>query len=572
MTLIVVLVAATTVKTVVLAQLHAHPLLQPVGGLDTEVYVRLARRAAGGDWMLGPDPYFVSPLYVYFLAVILKVTGSLLAARVAQITLGTLAVGLVFAAARRLYGAVAAATAAVLAAATGAFTFYEVVLLQSALDPFLTALGLALLARALETDRAGDFALVGLAIGVHALNRPNVLLWLATLAALLAFTRGRRRAAVVVLLGGLAAVAPVTLRNRAVSGEWILVSSHGGLNFYIGNNETADGAYHSVAGITPQIQGQAEDARRVAEAAAGRPLSVAETSRYFSGRAWEWIRRQPGRALILFVRKLAYTLNQTDLPLNYSFAYYRDDEGTALRLLPVGPWLLVPLGLLGLVAAPSRSGGRDAWTWKAFAPVYAVSVAAFFVAGRYRLPLLVSLCVAAGAGATHLLTLAREGKRKALGYAAVGMAVVALFASWDFRLDDGRAAETTEMVVALIDRGRIDEARALIGRAAGEAAETVAVDLARANNALAEAREARGVALFQLGRLEAAAEELEVACALDPARASAQLNLAVVRAEQGRYEEARTRVDAALRLRPDYPQARGLRAALDRMARPQRGR
>jgi len=127
-------------------------------------------------------------------------------------------------------------------------------------------------------------------------------------------------------------------------------------------------------------------------------------------------------------------------------------------------------------------------------------------------------------------------------------------------------------VVALIDRGRIDEARALIARAAGEAAETVAVDLARANNALAEAREARGVALFQLGRLEAAAEELEVACALDPARASAQLNLAVVRAEQGRYEEARTRVDAALRLRPDYPQARGLRAALDRMARPQRGR
>ena len=84
--------------------------------------------------------------------------------------------------------------------------------------------------------------------------------------------RGGREAAALVL--GLAlAVAPATLRNLAVSGEPVLVSSHGGLNLYIGNRAEADGTYRHVPGITPDIRGQARDARRVAEETAGRPLT-----------------------------------------------------------------------------------------------------------------------------------------------------------------------------------------------------------------------------------------------------------------------------------------------------------
>jgi 4-amino-4-deoxy-L-arabinose transferase-like glycosyltransferase len=539
MVLLITLLAAATVKTVVLAQLHDHPLLQPTGGLDSEVYAALARRAADGDWALGPEPYFVAPLYVYFLALVLRLTGSLLAAQVLQVVLGVAAIALVFDAARRLYGRSAAAAAAVLAAATGVLTFNEVLLLQSSLDPFLAALGLALLASALETGRLSGFVLAGFAVGVHALNRPNILLWLPVLALLVAIVQHRPKAALAVLAGALVAIAPVTLRNRAVSGEWIPISSHGGLNFYIGNNERADGTYRSVPGVTPSIAGQAEDARRVAEAAVGRPLGASETSQYFSGLAWEWIRGHPGKAAALLLRKLAYTFNATELSLNYSYGYYRDDERTALRLLPVGAWLLVPLGLLGLVAAPTALAPRLAWTWKAFVPVYAASVAAFFVAGRYRLPLLVALCVTAGGAAAHLAGLARRTDKRALAAASVSLAVLGIVASWDFGLDDGRANEAREMARAHVERGRIEQTRA------------------------AAEREARGVALFQRGELEPAARELEAACALDPTLASAQLNLAVVRAEQGRYAEARDRVDEALRLRPDYPQARGLRAALD---------
>ena len=55
-------------KLLVVFQLKGHPLLQPDVGLDTAAYAELARRVLAGDLALGPGLYFVSPLYIYFLA------------------------------------------------------------------------------------------------------------------------------------------------------------------------------------------------------------------------------------------------------------------------------------------------------------------------------------------------------------------------------------------------------------------------------------------------------------------------------------------------------------------------
>ena len=43
------------------------------------------------------------------------------------------------------------------------------------------------------------------------------------------------RQAAALLLGAVLLVAPAAVRNRVVSGEWVVLTSHGGLNFYIGN-------------------------------------------------------------------------------------------------------------------------------------------------------------------------------------------------------------------------------------------------------------------------------------------------------------------------------------------------
>lgn len=355
------LAAAFALKLAVMLQLSEHVLTQPDAGLDTTAYVALAERIVRGDVGLGPGLYFLSPLYAYFLAAVLAVRHSFLAVRLAQIVLGTGAVALIFVAADEWFGRRAAWLAAALATLTGLFTFYESLLLQTALDPFLTAAAMACLTLGLTRGDWRWYALAGLAFGVQACNRPNVAFPALVIALLLAATR-RWQAATVFSIGLASAMAPVTLRNIVVSGYWSPVTaSHGGLNFYIGNNADADGTYRSVPGITPDIRGQQEDTRRVAERAAGHAIDDAGVSWFFYRLGWNWIRERPLAAGKLFARKLSLMLTAKYIWLNYSYAFFAHDERTLLRMLFVGPWLPIPLGLVGLVNAPptaTRSAGR----------------------------------------------------------------------------------------------------------------------------------------------------------------------------------------------------------------------
>jgi tetratricopeptide (TPR) repeat protein len=486
--LVAVLAAAWLSKLVVLLQLHAHPLLQPQGELDGAAYLDLARRVAGGDLLAGDRVFFISPFYVYFVAAVLAVSGgSVMAVQVVQTALGTAAVWLVAETARLWHGRTAGRLAAGLAALTGYFTFNEILVLQSAVDPCLTALGLWLAARAWLRGGLRWFAATGTVLGLHALNRPNVLGWALSAIVLTAVapwltSRGRTgdRGAAPRRLGGVGpalalaggvvlAIAPVAIRNGVVAGQAAPIASHGGLNFFIGNNPDADGTFEMVDGITPSIVGQDRDMTRVASRALGRPVSDTEASGWFYGRAWAWMRGNPLKAAGLFARKLAYVFNATDLALNYSYAYFSRDERTWLSALVVGPWLLLPLGLAGLWwgrpagASPPPADARAWWLWSAFVPVYAASVAVFFVAGRYRMPLLVALSVSSGVALARLWAMRRAG-RAALAWALGLMAGLGVLCNLGLGLDDGRAEQRTEMILHEIDVGEDGAARALLVR------------------------------------------------------------------------------------------------------------
>lgn len=581
-------------KLVVLWQLADYPLLQPGGGLDADYYFHLAQRVAGGDLLLAPGLYFVSPLYIYFLAAGLAVSGgSLFVVKVLQIALGAAACGLVWLTAREWFGERAAWIAMAFAALTGVFTFYEVLILQAALDPFLTALDLWLLTLALTRGGARWPLAAGAALALHSLNRPNLLLVGAGLGLMLFSRPGTRRTALAAALGAVLVFLPVSLRNAVAAGTFMPIPSHGGLNLYIGNNPAADGTYRSVEGITPNIAGQAADAKRVAEQAEGRPLTDAEVSSHFTRRTLQWIRDRPADAARLLARKVAFTLNHAFLTLNYSYPFYRD-ESFALRLLAVGPLILVPLGLVGLFTYWIR-GEKPRAGYAVFAavvPLLIVSIAIFFVAARYRVPLLVPLCVASGALLDALARAARARRTAAVPMAAACVLAVGVIAGQDLKLDDARGEEETRMAVWLASNGRAREAEARLSRirrddpslgvaharvgqalaAAGrpdealehyEAAVKIDPSEPAPRTALARLSGERGVALARQGRDADALRHLARAALLASGDAPAQLNLAVQLARMERYAEARAAADRALKIDPDYARAREFLAALD---------
>ena len=455
---VVLLAAVFGLKLVVLLQLKDHPLLQPEAGLDTTAYVQLAERVLTGDLGLGPGLYYVSPFYIYFLAAALAVFDSFTAVRVVQILLGTASVGLIFLTARSWFGGRAGWIAAGLAALTGLFTFYEVVILQSSIDAFLTSAGLFTLTGGLaaarpdgELGRRRDTWLLaaGVIFGLAALNRPNMPFGVAAICLALAATR-KWRAAVLLSVGLLAGMAPAAIRNVVVAQQWSFVSSHGGLNFYIGNGEGATGFYRLIPGVSPTIGGQEKDVRRVAAAAAGRPLTDAETSDYFFGLAWKGIRANPGYAVALFARKLGYVFSSAHVALPHSYPFYAYDEHTMLRFYAIGPWLLVPLGLVGLAFAMPRTTRRDYLVWASFVPGYAIGVAAFFIAERYRLPLLVPLCIGAGAAVDSAIRAIESKDARRLWMTGCAFVALLVFVNWPLGLHDGRWEEGLRTAQRLI--------------------------------------------------------------------------------------------------------------------------
>jgi len=577
--LVAFLIAVLAAKLTIVFQLRHHPLLQPDGGLDTAAYLRLAAQVAGGDLALGPGLYYLSPLYIYFLAGARIVTDSLTFVRVVQAALGTAAVACVFWTARTWYGERAGWIAAMLAALTGVFTFYEAVILQSSLDTFLTAAALWCLADGFSRK----ILLCGVIFGLQTLNRPNVLVAVVGMLAVLVLVR-RARTAALIVAGVVVALAPVLIRNAIVSREFALLSSHGGLNFFIGNNAAATGQFNAVPDVRANIDGQAEDTRKVAEKAAGRALTDAEVSAHFTGLASSWIRSNPGAAAKLFVKKLALVFNARHQWLDFSYPYYAYDAGTSLWLLFVGPWLLVPLGLAGLVVA--RPAERPEYlVFASFVPLYAIGVAIFFVGERYRLPLLVALCVSAGGALDWIMLAFRQRTPRTSMAAAAGVFLAAsIVAFWPFKLDDGRFAERLRLSKVLMNRGdyglaamELERAHALdpshtiaefnLGMAlvsSGRAAEGIvharrAVD---AGVAMPGARYALAGALMATGDRDGAVVVLRAAVPAPDDSAESCYRVALLALDAGAPDVAERYARQALALRPGWRDAQDLLARI----------
>jgi tetratricopeptide (TPR) repeat protein len=528
--------AAVVVKAVVLQQLWNHPLLQPQGELDTAYYVTLGRRVASEGVFAPTEAFFVSPLYVYFLAAVFAAGGSLLAAQLVQIALGAAAVVALFATARHWFGERAALAGAGLAILTGIFTFNEVLILQSALDPFLVSCALYALTRTMAGGGSGAFAAAGASLGLLALNRPNALVFAVATAAIVLSKAGRQvpvyRGAVLVA-SLLAVLAANAARNYAVSGDAVVIASHGGLNLYIGNHDRADGTYTPVPGITPSIAGQASDSTRVAESRTGRSLSPGEVSSYFARLAFDWVTGHPADALRLWIRKIGILLNRVDVPLNYSSAFYAREPFSFLRLLAIGPWLLLPLGLVGLFWPALRTNRRGYWVWAMFVPVYGAAVVLFFVTDRYRMPLFVPLCAAAGAALVRCVDLVRARQFSGLLRPAGAVAMVSVVVFSNLGLDNGIGGEQTRRAVWLVEQGSFDEARRYV--------EQVSQD----HRHPGVLRFSVGRALLDAGRPDEAAALLAEAYAIDGPRPAIRRALGEALIRTGHAADAVGHLEAA---------------------------
>lgn len=407
--------------------------------------------------------YFRAPLYPWFMALVLKLTGdSLFALRVVQSLLGVATVALTLLMARRSFGRSAGWVAGLVSATYWVLVYFDgEPLIPTLYVPLLlaglyTALGLS---RKRFSPRA--CLVCGLFFGLAAIARPNVLLFMPPLAVWLWFQAGRARpafmATAMLTLGTLVPILPITWHNYSASGEGVLIASQAGVNFWIGNNPESDGMSAIVPGTRAGWWEGFEDSRRLARQEAGEPLTDKGISQHYTKKVWSWMAENPGSALGHQMWKLRLFFMDWEVSNNQEIRFVSHRYNPLSRLSLNFAWL-AGFGLLGAGLALGGARWRHFPLW-GFLGTYTLSVVAFFVCSRFRVPVLPVLIVLGSGAGVRMFGWARAKRWVPL---AVGGTVVLAVVALTSNLPRGLVTDDSGGFLALgndaMQRGDLDAA------------------------------------------------------------------------------------------------------------------
>jgi tetratricopeptide (TPR) repeat protein len=544
----VIFSAAFVARLFYLFQIQSIPLFYNLPG-DAREYHAWGQRIAAGDW-LGSGVFYQAPLYPYFLGVLQAILGDdLWLIRLVQIALGAVSCVFIFRAGRDWFSREAGVASGLILSCYAPALFFDALIEKSVLDLFLLSLLLMLLGRMLRQENSRLWLAVGATLGLLGLARENALVLSVVLLFWIGFyfsersVRSRLRMAGMFVAGLLLVLVPVGLRNLSVGGEFKLTTSQLGPNFFIGNNPGADGTYESVKHTigAPQLEGG--DAARLAQRALGRELTPGEVSDYWLHRSLDYIRSQPVHWLRLLVKKWLMVWNAREVEDSDDFYINRQWSGLLWALGWISHFgVLAPLAALGALLTVSH--WRKLWLLHAMITVLALSVAIFYVFGRYRYPLAPLLVLFAGAGIVGLPGLFRKNERQPLLAAAAVIVLTVVIVNWPiYGISGSWPGGYNNLSNAYYKQGRIKEA---------------------VDNALkaVQLQPDFGVAHYNLGNLYAAQgkfalakQHFEEAVRLLPNYAEARSNLGQLLAEQGDLEAGIAQFRKSIELNPKITRA-----------------
>jgi 4-amino-4-deoxy-L-arabinose transferase-like glycosyltransferase len=428
--LILTVVSAGLLARAVFLYLFSQTYLWIAIWSDSATYNQWARRiVVNHDW-LGQDPFFMTPFYPYFLALTYSTFGfELLAVRLVQLAIGVGTVVCVFFIGERLFSRRVGFWAALIASVYGPFILYNNLLLVETLKVFFLVFTVSLLLVARERQHIGWWITSGVVLGLAILCRPTDFLVVVVVGIwIFFFMQWSLRLKLVrfggFVLGVVMLVAPVTVRNYLVSGELILITSNGGLNFYLGNNPQAVGVYYNVDRLDLAND---PNGRVYAETLLNRTLRPSEVSSYWFSKAVDFVLGQPLAFLQLLGRKAVLFFHHKEISqLGYNYQFI---STTSIPLLSYLPSFLIvgPLGILGCILARKH--------WRELSLLYGIlfaeiiAVVSFFVTDRFRLSAIPFLILFGGHAIVVLHQRWQKKQTRKLGAAAGILTVGVLLTS-----------------------------------------------------------------------------------------------------------------------------------------------
>jgi tetratricopeptide (TPR) repeat protein len=396
---------AFVIRLIYLNQIKSNPFFD-TPQRDPLWHDNWAKEIAQGDW-IGKEVFFRAPLYPYFRGILYIIFGeSYYLASLFQILIGSLSCVLIYRLGKNLFNRTIGIIASLIACFYAPFIHFDAELELPVLEVFLDLLLILLLLGARTKLKKKWWLLAGMVLGLSAITRPNilvfvpfVLLWIG----LELWKENKKRiigSGAFVLLGMILVISPVTFRNWMVGQDFVLISSQGGINFFIGNNLESDGKSAAAApGIFPYDVYKDNiwlTSIKLSEQNLGRKLKPSEISNFWFKQGFHFIKTHPLKYLQLLSKKFYFFWNSYEIESNKDL-YFFSRWSSLLRLLlwdrvvgfPFG--IICPLAIWGMIL--------NVKFWKKYFLIYAFvfsymfSVILFFVTSRFRLPVIPFLII-----------------------------------------------------------------------------------------------------------------------------------------------------------------------------------
>jgi 4-amino-4-deoxy-L-arabinose transferase-like glycosyltransferase len=362
-------------------------------GDDPWYYLQIAGSILSGDgFREGNLLAYRPPLYPYLIAACHCVFGSSLTAlRIVQAFLAkSMCLGIFYVA--RLSNTVRGALLASFSCAIyPSLIHYSVQVWSEQVFMFLIVAAMFSL---LLSEKKSSWLLrigTGVLLGLAALTREAALLltagllvWLVRMSS--SWYIGLKKWSVIVLFSGLT-ILPWSIRNCRTFGEFVPIATNGGVNFYIGNNEKASGTFEWALPPGAVWQEYSPDGSFELEA-----------SRLGYKRGLSFVIKNPGRFLVLTVRRVSYLLRPP---------YSSIDLGESThQLMAKLVWLTMYIAffVLAFLVAPFRfkGGMRSHLLWLIAIGMLALPYVVTYAATRYRITLMPFVIIIASAAMDDL--------------------------------------------------------------------------------------------------------------------------------------------------------------------------
>ncbi|MCJ7457645.1 MAG: tetratricopeptide repeat protein [candidate division Zixibacteria bacterium] len=539
-----IFVFSFVLRLIYLSQMNSNPYFTSPT-MDALYHDLWAQAIVQGNW-IGDQVFFRAPFYPYFLGIICKLLGhNYFIPRLIQHLIGSLSVILIYFLARKLFNRKVATLSAILTSIYGVLIYYEDELLLDFLLVFFGVLLLLLLYRAEEKSKSSRFFTAGLVASLFAITRPNILIFIPfVLVWILLLLKVNLKRKIVFslffLMGLFGLILPITVRNYLVGKDFVLISSQGGINFYIGNNPQADGT----SAILPPYgdDWEYQDAAYEVQGSIGKIPRPSEVSDYYLKKGTNFIIRSPQKFLSLFLKKAYLFWNSFEISNNQDIYFFRR-YSALIRILPVGFWIIGPLSLVGILL--SLKSWRKYFLVLIFVLSYSFSVLLFFVNSRFRLPVLPFLIVLSSFALIQLFGYLKGSSFKKL---FLSMALLVLFFflcnSNLYHLDKTNFAQSYFSLGNLfLKKGNLQDARAEYLLALKE------------NPSLQRAHLNLGNIYFHQKDYSRAEKEFLEELKANPRQEKAYNNLSVLYRIQGDDLKATTLAKQALEIKPYYKEA-----------------